>query len=301
VLAAVEGDLQTSVADHFDLLAGTSTGGIIAIGIGLGMSPRDVVDLYVKEGPAIFKGWFGTKRIQHWIYRKYSGLALATALRSCFGDRSFGDSSKRLVIPAYNIGEDDVYIFRTPHHERLRRDYRVPAWKAALATSSAPTFFPCTREVEQLRLVDGGVWANNPTMVAVVEAFGTLGMPLSALRVLSIGTTDVVSDSRGRLDKGGIWAWGRGNAAVEVIMRGQSIAADKQAAHLIGRDNVMRLSPRVVRNDFPLDGTVRAADLIGKAAHWSRVSMPKLRERFAHHRASPYKPLYRLDKSGSNE
>ena len=81
-------------------------------------------------------------------------------------------------MPSYNVGDDDVYIFRTPHAERLRRDYRVPAWKVALATSAAPTYFPACREVDQLRLIDGGVWANNPAMVGIIEAVGTLGVAL---------------------------------------------------------------------------------------------------------------------------
>ena len=162
ILAAIEEDLNVNVTDHFDLIAGTSTGGIIAIGLGLGMKPREIVEFYLREGPRIFPSWFGAKRLQHWISRKFSAEPLAEALRSCFKDKRFGDSRKRLVIPSFNLGDDDVYIFRTPHHEGLNRDFKVPAWKVALATSSAPTFFPCTREVDKVRLIDGGVWANNP-------------------------------------------------------------------------------------------------------------------------------------------
>ncbi|MRS05906.1 patatin, partial [bacterium] len=113
VLAAIEEDLRLNIVDHFDLIAGTSTGGIIAIGIGLGMSPREIVEFYLREGPKIFPRWLGTKRFQHWAYRKFSSEPLITALQSCFSGKRFGDSKKRLVIPAYNLGEDDVYIFRT--------------------------------------------------------------------------------------------------------------------------------------------------------------------------------------------
>lgn len=291
VLAAIEEDLKIRVVDHFDLISGTSTGGIIAIGIGLGMRPREIVEFYLREGPKIFPRWFGMKWLQHWGYRKFSEKPLIAALQNCFGDRKFGESTKRLVIPSYNLGEDDVYLFKTPHQTDLTRDYRVPAWKVALATASAPTFFPCTREVDRLRLIDGGVWANNPTMVAVVEAVATLKKPLESLRVLSIGTSDAVSARRKRLNKGGIMAWAVGNAAIDVIMRGQSLSAYKQAGLLLGKERVLRLNPKVPAEEFSLDGVHKADDLIGKAAHESRKFMPSFKQQFVPHRAAPYTPL----------
>ena len=142
ILAALEEDLSINVADHFDLIAGTSTGGIIAIGLGLGLSPRQIVQFYVQYGPSIFPGSSGLWRCSlHWLRRKYPADPLEAALKACFGERLFGESKKRLVVPSYNLGEDDVYIFRTPHHARLKRDLRVPAWKVARATAAAPTYF----------------------------------------------------------------------------------------------------------------------------------------------------------------
>ncbi len=293
VLAAIEEDLGIKVADHFDLLAGTSTGGIIALGLGLGLRPREIVEFYVKEGPQIFPRCFGLKLLQHWLWRKFSAKPLEDALKRCFPEKKFGDSTKRLVIPAYNIGEDDVYLFRTPHHERLRRDYKVPAWKVARATSAAPTFFSCTREVDSLRLIDGGVWANNPTLVALAEAVGTLNVPLSAIHVLSLGTSDAIVHRKNRLDIGGVIAWGRENTAVDVIMRGQSIGVHNQARFLLGEDNIERLDPKVAVNEFSLDGIHKADELIAKAAHHSRRFMPTFKAHFANHIAPAYEPLYR--------
>jgi hypothetical protein len=202
----------------------------------------------------------------------------------------FGASRKRLVIPAYNLGDDDVYIFRTAHHERLKRDWRVPAWKVALATSAAPTFFPAHRSVDSLRLIDGGVWANNPTMVALVEAYGTLGVPLDRVRILSIGTTSNVSRRPARLNSGGIVAWAWGNSAVDVIMRGQSIAATNQARFLVGAENLFRLDPPVAADEFSLDGVDKADDLIGKASHHSRSFAPTFERVFTSHTAERFVP-----------
>jgi patatin-like phospholipase/acyl hydrolase len=295
VLAAIEEDLKIKIADHFDLIAGTSTGGIIASGLGLGLSPREIVECYVNEGPKIFPRYFGLKWLQHWVWRKFSAKSLEDALKQCYRGKRFGDSTKRLVIPAYNLDEDDVYLFRTPHHERLRRDYKVPAWKVARATSAAPTFFPCAGEVDSLRLIDGGVWANNPTLVALAEAVGTLDIPLSAIHVLSIGTSDAVVHRKKRLNKGGIIAWGRENAAVDVIMRGQSIGVHNQVRFLLGAEHIERLNPKVAADEFSLDGIHKADDLIAKAAHHSRLFTSTFKARFANHVAPVFEPLYRCE------
>lgn len=293
VLTAIEEDLGISVAEHFDLIAGTSTGGIIAIGLGLGLKPREIVEFYLREGPSIFPKLCGLKSLLHWVHRKYSARPLEEALKRCFKEKRFGDSTKRLVIPSYNLGEDDVYIFRTPHAERLRRDYKVPAWKVAKATSAAPTFFPASRDVDSLRLIDGGVWANNPSLVAVTEAFGTLKVPLSAIHVCSIGTSDSVTHRKKRLNRGGIIDWGRESAAVDVIMRGQSIGVHNQVTWLLGKDHIERLDPKVAADEFSLDDVRKADDLIAKAAHHSRVFMPTFKERFMSHRAAPFDPLHK--------
>lgn len=292
LLAAIEEDLNTKIIDHFDLITGTSTGGIIALGLGLGFKPREIVEFYVQEGPKIFSNCYGWKWVQHWFYRKFSSKNLIKALQNCFKDKRFGDSRKRLVIPSYNLGEDDVYIFRTPHHQRLKRDYKVPAWKVALATSSAPTYFPCSREVNKGRLIDGGVWANNPTMVGIIEAYGTLKVPLDVIRVFSIGTSDCIAYRRNRLNYGGKFAWAWGSSVIDVIMRGQSIGINNQATFLLGKENILRLDPRVSPDEFSLDGAHKADDLIGKAEHHSRIIMPTFEHTFMTHKAATYTPEY---------
>lgn len=291
-LAAIEEDLGHDVTEHFDLIAGTSTGGIIALGLGLGLRPRQIVEFYLTNGPKIFRNRLRLRSLQHWVRRKFSAQPLSDALQGCFKDKRLADSKKRLVIPAYNLGEDDVYVFRTPHAERLKRDYKVPAWKVALATSAAPTYFPCCRAVDSLRLIDGGVWANNPTMVAIIEAQGTLHVPLSAIHVLSIGTSETVNHRRAKLNAGGILSWASGNSAIDVVMRGQSIGVHNHASFLLGKDHVERLNPNVAADEFSLDGAHKAADLIGKAAHFSRTFMPTYSEKFAGHQAAEYAPLY---------
>jgi patatin-like phospholipase/acyl hydrolase len=294
VLAAIEEDLGTVLVDHFDLIAGTSTGGIIALGLGLGLRPREIVDFYLTHSGVIFRDPAAMRTLRHWLRAKYSAEPLARALRQVLGDRLFGESSKRLIIPSYNVGEDDVYLFRTPHAERLRRDYRVPAWKVALATAAAPTYFPGCREVDCARLIDGGVWANNPTMVALIEAVGTLKVPVERVSILSIGTYDAVAKRHRRVDHGGKMAWLRDNAAIDLILRAQSIGTNNHVSFLVGADHLLRIDPKVPAEDVVLDNVRSLDELIARAGHHSRVMMPTIKERFGSHRAEPYEPLYRV-------
>lgn len=290
ILAAIEEDLDIRVVDHFDLIAGTSTGGIIAVALGLGLRPADILAFYTEHGPRIFSNPLRLRSALWWFWRKYRADALKTALRTTFGDRAFGESTKRLVVPSYNVGDDDVYIFRTPHAERLRRDYRVPAWKVALATSAAPTYFPACRDVDQLRLIDGGVWANNPAMVGIIEAVGTLGVPLDRVRLLSVGTYDAVVRRPRFLDRAGALLWAR--SVTDVLLRSGSIAVNNQARYLLGKENVLRIDPRVPAADVSIDSLSGLDTLIARARHHSRHIIPDVHRQFADHRAPPFTPLY---------
>ena len=257
VLAAIEEDLRVKVIDHFDMIAGTSTGGIIAVALGLGLTPKQIVDFYLQEGKSIFANPFRVNSVRRLFTSKFDNRPLIAALKRYFGDRKFGESSKRLVIPAYNLGEDDVYIFRTAHHERLRRDYKVEAWKVAQATSAAPTYFPVSRNVDQLRLIDGGVWANNPTMVAYIEAVGTLGVANDDIRILNLGTCDSIEARGSSLDAGGLFQWR--TSALEVVLRGQSAAVAKHVRFLVGDDDLLRIDPPVPAGFLTLDSFKRSS------------------------------------------
>lgn len=287
VLAALEEDLQVNVSEHFDLIVGTSTGGIIALALGFGVRPHEVVDFYLNDGKKIFNDAFGVRGLQHWFRRKYSQKPLKRALVRILGEKTLKEANKRLVIPSYNLGEDEVYLFKTPHHSRLTRDERESAWKVALATSAAPTYFPASKHVGHIRHIDGGVWANNPIMVGITEAYSMLNVPLNQIKVLNIGTTTPLKRRRRNLDWGGQFLWAP--AAADVIMRAQSCGAYAQSLHLLPRENVVRLDPTVPDNLFSLD-KARSHELMAKARHESRTFSPTFTDKFREHRAQPYYP-----------
>jgi hypothetical protein len=133
------------------------------------------------------------------------------------------------------------------------------------------------------------MWANNPAMVAIIEAVGPLAMPIEGIRVFSLGTTTDLPHRSRRLDRGGRLPWARD--AIEVIMRAQSTCATNQARHLLSPERVLRLNPTVPTGAVALD-KVDADDLIGRAAHYSRAASPSFERCFAVHRAAEYVPYF---------
>jgi predicted acylesterase/phospholipase RssA len=292
LLAGLEEDLNISVVDHFDLVVGTSTGGIIALALGAGLTPRQILDFYVAEREAIFAappGWGSLRRL---FRAKYRPNGLEAALKRILGERLLGESRVALVIPSYELGENAVYLFKTPHHPRLKRDHRVPMWVVGMATSAAPTYFPAFRlPVDQARLIDGGVWANNPALVGVTEAVSMFGRPLKEICVLSVGTTTSLLPRPSRLDNAGLLRWARGPGFADVLLAGQSAGAFAHVQHLIGKDNAHRLDPPVVAEIASLE-RCDARELIAKAAHHSRDFAPTFETVFAGHVVPPFQPLH---------
>ena len=292
LLAGLEEDVGHPVLDHFDLVVGTSAGGLIALALGAGLTPRQIVDFFSREAPKAFPGPLWWRGLRRWFFAKYDNVGIERVLRGVLGKTLLGDSGIPLVVPAYNLAENDVYLFKTPHHPRLKRDWRVPMWEVAMATSAAPTFFPAYRlSGHGVRLIDGGVWANNPALVGVTEAVSLFGSSLQDVRVLSIGTTSGRQARPRRLDNAGILRWATGQSIVDVLLAGQGVGAFAQVQLLVGKDNAYRLDPPLLDGDFTLDGADPDV-LIGKAAHHSRKFCPDFEKAFGDHARKPYTPFH---------
>ena len=292
ILAGIEDVLGHPVTDHFDLVVGTSTGGIIAAGLGAGLRPADLLSMYVDGMTTIFPQRARLNPLRSVVRPKYRSDGLESVLRRTFGDRLLGDSVLPLVITSFDLGENEVHLFKTPHHPRLTHDWRIPVWQVAMATAAAPTYFPAFHKPDDhLRLVDGGVWANNPAMVGVVEAVSMFNQPLDRIRVLSIGTTSDPATRNRKLDNGGLLQWARSPSVVDVILTGQSHGAFTQVQHLLGRDSAYRLNPVAPPGLARLDAA-DSRDLIAKAAHVSRHFYSTFETAFASHDRAPYIPHY---------
>lgn len=289
LLATVEQTLPDPVGSYFDLIVGTSTGGIIALGLGLGFSAGQLLEFYETLGPKIFKGSRLGLWLKHWGVTKYSQQPLREALESRFGTRRIGDAKTRLVIPSMNIETGKVHIYKTAHHPRFEIDYPKLAVEAALATAAAPTYFPTHRTSSHVPLVDGGVWANNPVGMASVEAIGVLGWPKEKIRVLSVGCTSAPLDIgiRRRFNPGKIfWA----NKVSDIFMAGQCSASLGTAYTLIGHDNVVRIDPIVPNGRYEMDVHKEINSLRARGESEGREALPKLKAMFFGEPAEPFTP-----------
>jgi patatin-like phospholipase/acyl hydrolase len=301
-LARLEDHLEHPVGSYFDLIAGTSTGGIIAIGLGLGLFAKDILRLYEDQGPAIFDQQHGLvhnwikrrwRSGRHWFGSKYEATELGAALGRILGDRRLGESKTRLLIPAWHPALERVYIYKTAHHWRLESDYRKLALEAAMATAAAPSFLPPHRTADDVELVDGGVWANNPIGAAVVEAIGVLGWPAVRLKVLSIGTIadiNVPPRSSGKLSMAA--------HVTRMFMAGQSDSALGTAKIITGHAHdhqaIWRIDQIAPTGRYTLDDASCIAEMKGRGIAEAREQLPELRRHFFYGPTEPFRPCYDL-------
>ena len=296
ILARFEEIFGCRIADSFDLIVGTSTGGIIALGLGKGISPGEIEAFYLERGPRIFDGADSVLRgLAQFAENKFDSGPLTKELQDCFGDTLLGESQKRLVVTSYDMENDDVRLIKTAHHPRLRNDFKLPMWQVALATSAAPTYFSACKAIKNARLVDGGVWANNPTMVGLTEAVSLLAKPLSDIRILSIGTSWELKHRADSLDASGVWGWK--TEFLDVMFRGQSLAAVKQAQLLLDtpdQQRVLRLDFAVPKDTFDLD-RVDLKRMMPKIEYCARHYGPRVEELFLDHQTGAFQPFHSLN------
>lgn len=170
VLRAFETYTGSKCIDMFDLLVGTSTGGLITLGIAHPnqFGAEQLLELFKNNGSAIFGSPRGHLR-QNLLGRpKHSGEGLSQVLKSYFGDAKLSDAKKDVMVTTYDIAERRPRILKSWNAAKdARRDMAM--WEAGLATTAAPTYFP-PFSTDERALVDGGVVANNPSALALAEA-----------------------------------------------------------------------------------------------------------------------------------
>ena len=194
----------------------------------------------------------------------------------------------RLCIPAFEGIHSEVYIFKTPHHEDFKTDRYEKMVTVALATAAAPTYFRPLKHGGYV-LVDGGVWANNPIMLGVIEALTSFDVSREQIQILSIGCGDdpyIVTDAQ--MTRGGMWHW---KTVMFAAMRLQSLAATNQARLLLGPPAVVRIEPPSFTPPIELDDCDRAMELLPEAAQYAAQKYSDQIAHFFSSSASPYVPL----------
>ncbi len=272
-LASIEETTGKNISEYFDLIVGTSTGGIIALGIGMGYSAKQMLQFYEELGPTVFGGNGFMKILRSIGFAKYDNGALRSALVDKFSERKLGESKNRLVIPSVNLETGEVHVYKTSHHDRFRRDFKEKAVDIAMATSAAPSYFPTYHSTAGVPLIDGGVWANNPMGMAVVEGIGVLEWAKDDIKVLSLGcTTEPLDIGIARSVPMGKAYWAC--KAVKVFMTAQSSASLGTAQLLAGHTNIHRISPSVANGKFSLDTTTEISNLKGLGDSEARKALP---------------------------
>lgn len=249
-----------TLIENVDLIAGTSTGGIIALALADGKTPAQVAALYRDHAGKIFDDSFWDDLIDlgKAIGADYSNKGLKGELKKQFGDRTLGQLDKRVLIPTFDLDAPETRdrprawkpkFFHNYPGRDSDRDERVV--DIALRTSAAPTYFPAYQGY-----VDGGIVANNPSMAAVAQALDgrAAGKPLDELVVLSIGTgTEPKFIKSRKVD----WGWGQwARPMISMMISGVMGVADFQCRQLLG-DRYFRLD-HVFASGIDIDDTREA-------------------------------------------
>lgn len=226
IIARTEEMIGRCFGGHFDLICGTSIGGIIALALATReISAQRIVDFLQEVGPKLFtpvcrpkrtlfspSSWIDPK-IYDWtgftINRgvrsaKHGNLELKEALQSIFENRTISDMKTRTLIPTANWTKGAPQFFKTPHHQNFKLDANRSLVDIAMATSAAPIYLP-NYEFENQVFVDGGLVGNAPGVFGVHEAETSIEYANGkVLRLLSIGalSSKVTADQNQTLDKG---------------------------------------------------------------------------------------------------
>jgi uncharacterized protein len=287
-----------SAGDYFDLITGTSTGGIIALGLSIGLPARTILDFYMRHGGEVFPAYgfdplkvrSGLRFIRGLRHHTYEPENLLRHLEKVFGATLLGDAKRRLCIPTFD-GFTEVNVFKTPHHKDYQRDWREPLVTVAMATAAAPAYFPVYKDRGRF-FADGGVWANNPVMIGLVDGLACHQLDRRQVHILSLGSGDTelrITEKQIRL--GGFWYW---REVISSAMHLQSQNAIGQAGLLIGRDQFIRLNaPPMPQSPIALDDYARASqELPSIATRLVDEQGDLVRDRFLFEPAAPYKAFH---------
>ncbi len=246
ILQRIEEEFGIKYSEHFDLIVGTSTGSIIAAALATDYPVADIVELYEKRGKQIFSrkllGWGGL------FASRYSSKSLQKELIHAFGEQTLSDTTTKLVIPTTDIGNGCVHVIKSNYDSNFVRDPKRKITDAVLASCSAPTYFAPHISNNYL-LADGGLWANNPSLVALTEAITRLGVNKDDISLLSLGTGIGEKFYAHHVNPWlpWNWSWGfasrwRGTKLIDTIMNLQVKSSENTVGLILGSEQYLRIN-----------------------------------------------------------
>lgn len=293
VLAEIEKLQGRSVASSFDLLAGTSVGGIVALGLAADTPANAIQAAFERHGQQIFSNRpppttpFGAFRdiLRGACSSKYEAEVLKETIVEIVGpDTRVGELRHPVLIPAINLSKGKPQIFKTSHHPDFRLDLNLRVVDVALATSAAPTYFPLA-EIGDSLFADGGLYANSSDLLALHEATHFFKADEGSVRILSIGTTTAqFSFGHSKTRSFGITHWFRGQRLMNVIIASQQKSVDYMVRHRLG-DRYVRLDAaqskeqeRMLGLDVATDEAQKTIRALAAATVQENINNPMLRE-----------------------
>ena len=253
-LSKLASGLKKPLRESFDLIAGTSTGSITALAITLGIDLARVVDLFRLRAKAIFDPrWLSGVRQGP----RYDGAVLRRELESVFGTTQLRDAKPNVLVTASWLDQFAHRVFSSlPDADS---DKTLSVVEVVLASCAAPTYFAPVKPAGQERTyLDGGLWANSPSLLAVLTANRQLSIPFSSMRVLSLGTgTWPAGKTAEHLANMRPFSPESVRIVLELLFAAQVSSADWLAKEMVGPDAILSIAP-ALKDELLLDDVPRA-------------------------------------------
>lgn len=248
---------EIPIGQRFDFIAGTSTGGIIALALAIGKTAKDIEKLYYKNIPEIF----GKKQkyFSNFFSPKYKSLVLEKMVEEVLDDYTLNDVKTHVLITSVNLDNAKPRFHKSDYFQRNTERANEKLKDIAMATSAAPTYFKAKTGLKHSHnLIDGGICANNPSLSALVDSLGfqennslntTPPSGMEDVIIVSIGTGEIgeMPYDSSKLVNGGKINWIRNNSTtpiIDVLMESQSQLAHFQAKFLL-KERYLRINPKL--------------------------------------------------------
>ena len=285
ILHDLESRTERRIHELFDLIVGTSTGGILAAGLarpligqfGDPCTAKELADIYSKQGREIFSRslWKGLTSLGGFSDEKYDAASLEDILDEILGDAELKDTVPDIIVTSYDIEKRSPYLFKTSKARAGEAGRNHLLRHVARATSAAPTYFEAfllddaqwaDEQGHRRALVDGGVFANNPSMIGLSEAMSS-GAAMSEILLCAVGTG--MNDRKIPYEEAKDWGpLGWAKPVISVMMDGMSDSADYHARQLLPDSAGDPGEQRYFRFDIRLEDALDDLD----AAHRANVS-----------------------------
>lgn len=324
-LTELESKLDGPLSDYFDLIAGTSTGGITASALSYGISAHEMQLFYEKHGSQIFSprpkmkvphlgrlvypvarrfvNWRMRQNLDDFFRSRYCPDMLENSIFEGFGSDRMADVRKcRLIIPAVNLTDGMTCVFRTPHLPVKRVEYDWKISDIIVSATAAPTFFPHKTMPDGKSYVDGGLWANDPGLVAMAEAARILrckdgecsseshGMSFdsSQVQMLSLGTGQTSHSLSPPGGEAGVLYWAK--HVVEIMNLLQIQGAQFPLKVALG-DRYHQYDFDIKNKSWSLDNVEMIEEIFEMGRQEGRKQYDSLKETFFEKKTTPYEPL----------